>query len=147
MKLKYLCLTICLSLVCINPLFAKQLPSDASPVKVLKAALHLTPEQVADLKGLLEVRAAAVGAETDQIQALKVQLEEILQGENPDPLAVGNNLLETRMLKEKVGEHQKAFQVAFGELLTPEQKKQVRQIEKTALANQAAKALGQLKIR
>lgn len=147
MKLKYLFLTVFLSLICINPLFAKQLPGDASPVRVLKAALDLTPEQVTSLRGLLEVRATAVDAETDQIQALKAELEEIMQAENPDPLAVGNNLLETHMLKEKVGEHQKAFRVAFGELLTPEQKKQIRQIEKIALANRAAKALGQLRLR
>ena len=147
MKSRFLFLTFILIAVCVNPLFARDLPADASPVRVLKIALHLTEDQVAGLRGLLEIRAIENDGTTDQIQLLQAQLEEILQSDAPDALEVGELVLETRVLRKEIGQHNEEFRVAFRDLLTPEQKERIGQINRIALANQAAEALKQLRLR
>ena len=147
MKSRFLFLTFILIAVCVNPLFARDLPADASPVRVLKIALHLTEDQVAGLRGLLEIRAIENDGTTDQIQLLQAQLEEILQSDAPDALEVGELVLETRVLRKEIGQHNEDFRVAFRDLLTPEQKERVGQINRIALANHAAEALKQLRLR
>ncbi len=146
MKSRLLFPVIILVLVCANPLFAKGLPDEASPVRVLKAALNLTEEQITGLRGMLEARSAATAATKEQIRLLEEQLQEILQSEEPDPLEVGELVLETRLLRGEFGQHQEEFRVAFRDLLTVEQKERIRHIHRIALANQAAEALSKLKL-
>lgn len=147
MKSRQLFLTLILVLICVNPLFARDLPTDASPLRVLKAALHLTEDQVTELRGFLEVRAAAIDATTDQIHLLQAQLEEILKSDAPDPLEVGELVLETRVLRGEIGQHHEEFRAAFGDLLTPEQEERIGHINRIALANRAAEVLSQLRLR
>ena len=145
-----LVLALILTLIFLNPLFAKQLPADASPLKVLKKALHLTEEQTTALRGFMEIRATADAATKDLIKQNNKELEAILKSDAPDApdaTEIGEIVLETRVLRGEFGQHDTEFKSAFLDLLTPEQKKQMRHINQIALANQAAKALGKLDLR
>ncbi len=142
-----LVLALILTLIFLNPLFAKQLPADASPLKVLKRALHLTEEQATALRGFVEIRATADAATKDLIKQNNKDLEAILKSDAPDTTEIGEIVLENRVLRGEFGQHDMEFKSAFLDLLTPEQNKQMRHINQVALANQAAKALSKLDLR
>ena len=147
MKFKILFLTLTLVLAYESSLFAQHLPSDASPVRVLRVALDLTDDQVSEIRNLMEVRTIAIKSTTDQIHLHQAQLEEVVQSDAPDPLEVGELVLTVRLLREEIGQHHEQFQVAFRSLLTPLQMERLGHIQRIAMANRAAEALGQLKLR
>lgn len=144
MKPRLLLATLILVLASVNPLFAREKPADVSPLKVVKAALRLTEDQVTELRGLLQVRADEIAATTDQINMLQAQLKDIFASGTPDPAEVGELVLETRALREEIGQYQEDFKLAFEDLLTPEQHARAGRIHGIALATKAAKALSQL---
>ena len=84
---------------------------------------------------------------TEQVQLLQKQLEEILKSDAPDALEVGEIVMETRDLGKEIGQAQETFQSDFRALLTPEQIGRIGNINRIALANRAAEALRQLKLR
>ena len=147
MKSKLVFLTLTLVLTCTSPLYAMEPPKEVKPLQVLHAALDLTQEQVTDIRGLLQIRADAVGTTTEQVQLLQKQLEEILKSDAPDALEVGEIVMETRDLGKEIGQAQETFQSDFRALLTPEQIGRIGNINRIALANRAAEALRQLKLR
>lgn len=144
MKSRLLFATLILVLVCGNPLFAREKPADVSPLRVVKAALQLTEDQVTELRVLLQTRAVEVAATTSEIDALQAQLKAIFESNAPDPVEVGELVLETRALREEIGQYQEDFKLAFENLLTPEQHARAGRIHGIALATKAAKALSQL---
>ncbi len=147
MKSKLAFLTLTLVLICTGPLYAAEPRSEANPLQILRAALDLTQEQVTDIRGLLEIRADAIGTISEQIQLLQKQLEEILKDDTADALEVGEIVLETRDLRKEIGQAQESFQSDFRALLTPEQVGRLGNINRVALATKAAEALRQLRLR
>jgi len=147
MKFKLLIITLGLLVAFQSPVFAQDDRGGHHPVGVLKAALGLTQEQVTLLRELIQARSAAVKENTAEIEAAKQQMEEETQAELPDPQLIGELVLEIRTLRQEVGEHQRAFQAAFREMLTADQTKRLAQVKRAALMNQAAKVLDHLKLR
>lgn len=147
MKSRLVFLTLTLALTCGSPLYAMEPPPEAKPLQVLRAALNLTEEQVTDIRDLLQLRADAIDATSEQIQLLQAQMEEILQSDTPDPLEVGEIVLETRDLRKEISQHQEDFQSDFHLLLIPEQIQRIGHINRIDLANRAAEALRQLRLR
>ena len=147
MNIRIIFLTVTLVLYCSTPLSAQERQDHASPVRVLKAALDLTTEQVTGLRELINARAEAVGESNEQINELQALLEEELRSEAPDALEVGEIVLETRMFRQEIGQYHEEFQSSFRAILTPEQLERIRQINRIALANRAAEVLSQLRLR
>ena len=74
-------------------------------------------------------------------------MEEILRSDVHDPLAVGEIVLDIRALQAEMGQIQAAFRTNFNALLSPDQHQRIAQINRIALANRAAEALTQLRLR
>lgn len=147
MKSKYIFIAFTLFLISNGPLLAQGVPADAPPVAILKSILNLTEDQIAEIGGLIETRAEVVGPITEQIHQLQRQLEEEVNSDAPDPLEVGDLVLEVRMLRHEISQHQENFRMAFELLLTPSQREQIAHIHRIALATRAAQALAQLGLR
>jgi fructose-bisphosphate aldolase class 1 len=147
MKLKLLLFTLGLTLICQGSVFAQDKKDGKSPVRVLKASLNLTEEQVTELRELITARAAAVREKSEQIKLTQKQIGEETQAELPDPQLIGELVLMVSMLKQDIGQHQQVFQTAFRAMLTEEQLNKLSQIYRIALMNQAAEALKHLKLR
>ncbi len=147
MKFKILFITLTLGLVCGGSLLAKGVSADASPMRVLRAALDLTEDQVIEIRALVEARAVEIKSIADQIHMLQRQQEEALKSDAPDPMEVGELVLEVRMLRAEIGKHREDFRMAFRLILTPRQMERVGHINRIALANRAAEALSQLGLR
>lgn len=151
MKFKILLITFGLILVYQGPLFAQDRNHDradyAQSVRVLVRVLDLTEDQVTLFRELIGSRAAALRSNAEQIQMTQQQIEEEMQNEAPDPLIIGELVLTVRMLKQEAGPLQEDFQMAFRSMLTPTQLERIAQINRIALMNRAAEALGQLKLR
>lgn len=147
MKHKYLFITFTLFLISSGPLLAQRPGADAPPVAVLRAFLNLSEAQIGEIRGLLETRAEAIKQITEQVHLLEGQLEKVVNSDAPDPLEVGDLVLEVRMLRQEIGQNKQVFREAFHSLLTPRQMEQIGHIHRIALATRAAQALGQLGLR
>ena len=73
MKFKLLFITLTLGLVCGGSLLAKGVPADASPVRVLRAALDLAEDQIIEIRALVEARAVEIKLIADRIHLLQRQ--------------------------------------------------------------------------
>lgn len=96
--------------------------------------LELTPDQVTAWDVLLEARKAAAEPLREQLQAVEEQLRELLQGENPDPTAVGNLVLQGKALREQIAAANQAYVEGFEALLIGEQ------VDKLAFLRRAERA-------
>ena len=76
MKYKYLIITTLFFLISSSTVVANHIPDDAPPVAILKAILDLSDEQIAEIRGLIEARSAAVQPIAEQVRESRwVQLE------------------------------------------------------------------------
>ena len=144
MKHKYVLITLFLTMVSSGLAFAHNDPADAPPLAILKTVLDLSQEQLGDIRGLVEARAAAVQPLAEQVKIYEKELKETLDGDLPDPAAIGDLVLDIQMLRQDIKGHQQIFRQGFRVLLTAEQVDRIANIHKVALAVRAAHALGQL---
>ena len=148
MKIKLLFITLTLGLVCGGSLLAQGAPTDTSPVRVLRAALDLTEDQVIEIQALIKARAVEIELISDRIHQLQRQQEEAMKSDRPaDPLEVGELVLEVRMLRQEIRRTHEDFRMAFRLVLTERQIERIGRINRIALANRAAEALSQLGLR
>jgi len=117
------------------------------PGLVLKTALSLNDEQAEDLRLLIKARSEEVGTIKGEIDELKAQLEALLKGDSPDPVQVGELVLDIQALKEEKREGREQYHQSFHEILTPRQMNQLGHIKKIALADRAAEVLRDLGLR
>ncbi len=146
MKSKLLFVTLALLIIFTGPVSADESNDNTPPVRVLKAALDLTDEQIVELRDLLEARATDNKALADQIHGLKDELEDLLKSDAPDPTEVGGLALDIQGLKQEVWQNHESYQQSFRELLTPGQLDRLVRINKLALADRASKVLRELKL-
>ena len=144
MKHKYVLITLFFMLVTSGTLFAHNDPADVPPLAILKNVLNLSEEQVGEIRGLVEARAEAVRPLAEQIKIFEEALKELLNGDLPDPTAVGDLVLDIQMLRQEIEGHQQSFREGFHMLLLAEQSERIGHIHKVALAARAAQALGKL---
>jgi len=144
MKHKYVLITFFFMLVTSGALFAHNDPVDVPPLAILKTVLNLSEDQVGEIRGLVEARAESVRPLAEQIKISEEALKEMLNGDFPDPAAVGDLVLDIQMLRQEIEGHQQSFREAFHMLLSAEQIERIGHIHKVALATRAAQALGKL---
>jgi Spy/CpxP family protein refolding chaperone len=84
--------------------------------------LGLTPDQVTAWDALLEARKASVEPLREDLQATEKDLQDLLQGANPDPAAVGTLVLKAKALREQIAAANKVYVDGFDALLIAEQR-------------------------
>jgi Spy/CpxP family protein refolding chaperone len=94
--------------------------------------LQLTEEQVATWDELLAAREEAVKPLREELRSIEEQLRELLQGENPDPTAVGTLVLAGKTLREGIAAAHKTYLEGFEAMLSPEQKGRLGAIRRAA---------------
>ena len=144
MKHKYVLITLFLTMVFSGLAFAHNDPADAPPLAILKTVLDLSQEQLGEIRGLVQERAAAVQPLAEQVKIYEKELKETLDGDSPDSVVIGDLVLDIQMLRQEIEGHQQIFRQGFRMLLTAEQVDRIGNIHKVALAVRAAQALGQL---
>lgn len=125
------------------PAHAQEAPH---PVRVVSVALELSEEQVAAFHDLLRDRKEANDPVQAEIDLLQDELDALLKGENPDPAAVGDIVLEIQDLRGELRENQQVFLDGFHALLTEEQSNRLLRINQVALAQRAAEAMREIRL-
>ena len=101
---------------------------------VVAEFLDLTEGQIAAWDVLIAEREQAAGPLRDAIAAVQQQLDDLLAGPDPDPLAVGGLVIERRDLGEQLAGVQRAYVAGFEGLLDAGQLPQYRFIERAERA-------------
>lgn len=114
------------------PAVAQEGPIREHGMEAVARFLQLTPEQVEQWKGLLQVQEDALTPLREELRATEEQLGELLRGENPDPAAIGTLVLQGKAIKEEMGEAHRAYLDGFAALLTPEQTQRLEGIRRAA---------------
>ena len=94
--------------------------------------LALTEEQVAQWDVLLAEREEAVAPLREELRSIEEQLRELLQGESPDPAAVGSLVLAGKTLRDGIAAAHRTYVEAFEALLTVEQKAMLGAVRRAA---------------
>ena len=84
--------------------------------------LGLASDQAASWDALLATRKATVEPLRAELQTAEKELQELLQGNSPDPTAVGKLVLKAKGLREQIAAANKAYVDGFEAMLTAEQK-------------------------
>jgi Spy/CpxP family protein refolding chaperone len=101
---------------------------------VIADFLNLTDEQIAIWDVLIDQREQAAGPLRDAIAAVQQQLDDLLAGEDPDPLAVGELTIQRRDLGEQLAGVQLDYVAGFEGLLGEAQLAQYRFIRRAERA-------------
>lgn len=147
MKLGHLRMLFAILLIVPVSALAQGQPEDVPPEVVLMHVLDLSEDQVREIQRLVEERRAAIEPMSMEIHFLHESLAELLHGESPDPLEVGEIVLAVRGYEKEIAQHQENFKEGFRSMLTLEQMERVGHINGVAHALRAAEALGRLGLR
>jgi protein CpxP len=97
--------------------------------------LELSEEQQEAARRIFEQQRPEMEALHEQMRENREQLRKAFEGGNPDPMSVGELVIEDHALKEKGRALHEQSKEAFEMLLTPEQKRKLEMLE-------AARAVG-----
>jgi Spy/CpxP family protein refolding chaperone len=98
--------------------------------RVIADFLNLTDDQIAAWDALIAEREQAAGPIRDAVAAVQQQLDDLLAGEDPDPLAVGELTIQRRDLGEQLADVHRAYVAGFEGLLDASQLPQYRFIQR-----------------
>jgi len=84
--------------------------------------LQMTPDQVQAWNDLLAAREAGVAPLREELRTVEAELKALLDGDSPDPTAVGTLVLEGKALREGIGDFHRAYVDGFEALLAEEQR-------------------------
>jgi len=122
-------------------------PDGAKAREAVVQFLGLASDQAASWDALLATRKATVEPLRLELQAAEKELQELLQGNSPDPTAVGRLVLKAKGLREQSGAAFKAYLDGFEAMLTAEQKNKLvflRRAERSAWLFPAFRLFGLL---
>jgi hypothetical protein len=109
-----------------------QPPERPLPKEILTRYFQLDEAQTATLDALLETRRTDAQPIFEEMRVVGEALRELLQGENPDPNAVGELVLQEKDLREEMRAVEEAFGDGFIAMLSEEQ---MRKFNLLAAAN------------
>ncbi len=112
------------------PALAQEGPIQQRGMEVVADFLHLTPAQVEQWQGLLETQEAALAPLREQLRDTERALGELLRGENPDPAAVGDLVLQGKQIKEQMGQVHRSYLEGFEGMLDAEQAQRLTAIRR-----------------
>lgn len=96
--------------------------------------LELSADQVAQWDLLIDEREQAAAPLRGAIAAVQQQLDDLLAGEDPDPAAVGELVIERHDLGEQLADVQRTYVAGFEALLDEEQLAQYRFLQRAERA-------------
>lgn len=138
--------TVSLLLILHSPLARAQEPGGLpQPVVVVASVLQLTEAQVGDLITMVQDREAAIRPIAESLQANHTALAKVLDAATPDPVMVGQLVIDIHNGEKHVGEIAQAAAATFANTLTSEQQERMQhviQASQIAPAVPAFKALG-----
>ncbi len=102
--------------------------------QVIAEFLNLTDDQIAAWEMLIDEREQAAGPLRDAIAAVQQQLDDLLAGDDPDPLAVGDLVIQRHDLGEQLADVHRAYVAGFEGLLDAAQLAQYRFIQRAERA-------------
>jgi len=92
-------------------------------------ALELTDEQTAAFREVLEQHRAKMQSLREKMRQNHQALEAALEGDDPDPAAVGKIAIQGRALRKQAEAHREQIKQALREFLTPEQQTKLDVLE------------------
>jgi len=119
-----------------------QPPEHPRAKEAVTGFLALTADQVAQWDALLAAREAAVTPLREQLKSTEDQLRELLNGDNPDPNAVGTLVISGKTLREGIQAAHRTYVEAFEAMLTQEQKGRLGSIRRAARLASLVPAFG-----
>jgi hypothetical protein len=114
--MKRFALIVC-ALLCAVPIFAQQ----PDPVSVISHVLELSDDQITAWKAILNTREAALLPIAQQAHAKQEAITHALAESNPDPVAIGNAIIELNRLQAQIGVVNAQGATDFQHLLSDEQ--------------------------
>ena len=114
--MKRLPLIFCL-IVYATPIFAQQ----QDPVSVIAHVLELSDDQVTAWSAILHARETAMRPIAQQAQAKQEALAHALAEPSPDPVAIGNTIIDLTKLQQQMGTINAQSANQFQQLLTDDQ--------------------------
>lgn len=91
------------------------------PVIIVAQVLNLSPDQVTAFAGILQQRQTAIQPLIEQLQAKQQSIGQLLGAATPDPLAIGQTLIDIHALQLQVAAANAASAKQFEQILTPDQ--------------------------
>ena len=133
-------------LLMFHPLLASaQEPALPQPVLVVANVLQLTEPQVRDLVKIIQDRDAAIRPIAENVHATRAELSALLGTATPDPMRVGELVIQMHNGEKRVAEISQTAAATFANTLTSEQQQRMQhviQAAQIAPALPAFKALG-----
>ena len=112
---------------------------------LLKKELNLTDEQVKQIQDLRRQQAEQLRPLREQIAAGAKNLRTLMQQDNPDPLAVGRQMVDLKKMRQDLAQSRDPFNDKVKAILTPEQQQKLDELRKSldrAPVARRARALG-----
>jgi Spy/CpxP family protein refolding chaperone len=94
--------------------------------------LALTADQVASWETLIATREDAVGPLRDQLKSTEDELKELLNGDDPDPNAVGTLVISGKTLRDGIQAARQTYLEGFEAMLTQDQKVKLGAVRRAA---------------
>jgi Spy/CpxP family protein refolding chaperone len=116
------------------------------PIRIVARFFEFTPEQVEQIKGLLEIRQTATEPLAKQIAEKEAELRELMASAKPDPGAVGNLVIGIHQLREQMGEAREQFEKDFESILTEEQKHKLAAVRRAERLEPVFRAMRDLRL-
>ena len=113
-------------------LFAQEPPPNRGPEpgQILGRFFGFDEAQITTLQALFETRRTSLQPIEEEVQITNQALRDLLNGENPDPTAVGELVIQEKALREQVGSVFQTFTEGFSEMLTEEQSQKYAALSK-----------------
>jgi len=115
------------------------------PIALVARFLELTPDQMEQVKALMETRRAAIEPLSKQVAENEKTLQDLMTSSNPDAAEVGTLVLEIHQLREQIGVAQKQFLSSFEGILTTEQQNKLNVLRRANRLLPVIQALNELK--
>ena len=131
--------------VCLIVPAGAQEPPPPAPL-VVAQFLGFTDSQGEQFRKLLQDLQATVASLGEQMGPRRQRLEELLNSEAPDPLAVGAALLEIRAFEQQARRAMDSYHERFLGLLSAEQKEKVQAVVQAARLFPAVRAFAEVQL-
>jgi Spy/CpxP family protein refolding chaperone len=96
----------------------------------LKRQLSLSDDQVKQLRDLRRQQAEQLKPQREQVQSAAEQLRTLMKGDNPDPTAVGRQMVELKRMRQSLTQARSSYNEKAKAILTPEQQTKLEQLRK-----------------
>ena len=125
-------LTLLGALVLTSPLFAQApVGPELHGIRTLRQELGLTDDQVKQVRALRKQQAEQLKPQREQMRAGVQNLRALMNAENPDPTAIGKQMLELKQSRTSLRQARASRSEKLQAILTPEQQAKLKIMQST----------------